>query len=60
MKTLTSIFSHSMYDDRERYQYSAYLSESDSDIEGDPDYQAYLASQGGAGAVLAGPWDPRM
>jgi len=49
-----------MYDDRERYQYSAYLSESDSDIEGDPDYQAYLASQGGAGAVLAGPWDPRM
>ena len=65
----------SMYGDREKYQYSAYMSDSDaSDIEADPEYQEHMRNLYGAGedgtpcmcplacpqhAPLVGPWQPR-
>jgi len=51
------IYADSMFQDREKYQHSAYMSDSDeSDIEADPEYQRYVLQQGDS---MAGPWQMR-
>jgi len=43
------VYAESMYGDREKYQYSAYMSDSDgSDIEADPEYQEHMRNLYGA------------